>query len=70
MPGLFGVLGVLGALLAAKARESVSDLAKARMFFVITDFVLGAIKKTNVRQSLAVSFDHCFLSLTQNLRQS
>ena len=60
MTGVLGALGVHGALLAAKLGESASDPAKARTFFVLTDFVLGAIEKTNVRQSLAVSLDHCF----------
>ena len=63
MAGVLGTLGVLGPPLAAKQIESVSDPARTWIRFVTTDFVLEAIDKTNVRQSLAVSLDHCFLSL-------
>ena len=52
--GMVGILGVLGVLLAAKLRESASDSAKARILFVMTDFVLGVIAKRNARRSLAV----------------
>ena len=54
MPGVFGALGVLGVLLAAKLKESVSHPAKAGILFVKTDFVMGVIAKPNARRSLAV----------------